>query len=264
MQLTRHLDANARLVSLIEPLALRDGYSQTGLPGVQVLRASCDVARGPHIYEPSLMIIAQGSKLAFLGPRTMEYGAGHYLIQALPVPFECETFALPDAPLLGVSVAIDRVLLGELVLAMGLAPGRHIPAQTPESMTSVVLDDDMRGCVERLLSCLHDPLESRIMGPARVRELLFTALRGPQADVLRALVEQQGQFSRIATSLNHLHAHYAEPLNIETLAGYAHMSASTFHEHFKRCTLLSPVQYLKRLRLLKAQQTGRAQGRAAR
>ncbi len=54
--------------------------------------------------------------------------------------------------------------------------------------------------------------------------------------------------------MSHLHAHFAEPLNIETLAGYAHMSASTFHEHFKRCTLLSPVQYLKRLRLLKAQQ----------
>ena len=253
MQLTRHLDANATLVSLIEPLALRDGYSQTGLPGVQVLRASCDVARGPHIYEPSLMIIAQGSKLAYLGPRTMEYGAGHYLIQALPVPFECETYALPDAPLLGVSVAIDRVLLGELVLAMGLAPGRHIPAQTPESMTSVVLDDDMRGCVERLLRCLHDPLECQILGPARVRELLFVALRGPQADVLRALVEQQGQFARVAASISHLHAHYTEPLNDETLAGCANMSVSTFHEHFKRSTLLSPVQYLKRLRLLKAQ-----------
>ncbi len=253
MQLTRHLDANATLVSLIEPLALRDGYSPTGLQGVQVLRASCDVARGPHIYEPSLMIIAQGSKLAFLGPRTMEYGAGHYLIQALPVPFECETFALPDAPLLGVSVAIDRVLLGELVLAMGLAPGRHIPAQTPESMTSVVLDDDMRGCVERLLRCLHDPLECQILGPARIRELLFVALRGPQADVLRALVEQQGQFARVAASISHLHAHYTEPLNVETLASCANMSVSTFHEHFKRSTLLSPVQYLKRLRLLKAQ-----------
>jgi len=32
------------------------------------------------------------------------------------------------------------------------------------------------------------------------------------------------------------------------------MSASAFHEHFKRTTLLSPIQYLKRLRLLKAQQ----------
>jgi AraC-like DNA-binding protein len=254
MLLTRHLDANATLVSLIEPLSTRDGFVPTALPGVQVLRATCDVARGPQIYEPSLVIIAQGSKLAYLGPRTLEYGAGHYLIQALPVPFECETFAAPNGPMLGVSVAIDRVMLGELVMAMGLVPGRHIPAQTPESMTSAVLDDAMRGCVERLLRCLHDPLECQIMGQARLRELLFVALRGPQTDVLRALVEQQGQFARIAASLSHLHAHYTEPLNVETLASCANMSASTFHEHFKRSTLLSPVQYLKRLRLLRAQQ----------
>ena len=254
MLLTRHLDANATLVALLAPLATRDGFIPTAVPGVQLLRASRDVARGPQIYEPSLMIIVQGSKLAYLGPRTLEYGAGHYLIQALPVPFECETFASADAPLLGLAIGIDRAVLGELVLAMGRDEGGPVAAQTLESMSSAVLDDTMRGCVERLLRCLHDPLECQVMGSARLRELLFVALRGPQADVLRALVEQQGQFSRIATSLNHLHAHYAEPLNIETLAGYAHMSASTFHEHFKRCTLLSPVQYLKRLRLLKAQQ----------
>src|SRR3546814_718422 len=126
MLLTRHLDANATLVSLIEPLATRDGFVPTQLPGVQVLRASQDVARGPQLYEPSLVIIAQGSKLAFLGPRTLEYGAGHYLIQALPVPFECETYAMPNAPLLGVSVAIDRAILGELVLAMGLVDRKRV------------------------------------------------------------------------------------------------------------------------------------------
>ncbi len=253
MLLTRHLDANATLVSLIVPLATRDGFVPTPLPGVHALRASQDVARGPQLYEPSLVIIAQGSKLAYLGPRTLEYGAGHYLIQALPVPFECETYAMPNAPLLGVSVAIDRAMLGELVLAMGLVPGRNLAPQTPESMTCAVLDDAMRGCVERLLRCLHDPLECQVMGQARLRELLFVALRGPQADVLRALVEQQGQFARIAAALGHLHAHFTEPLNVETLASCANMSASTFHEHFKRSTLLSPVQYLKRLRLLKAQ-----------
>jgi len=261
MQLTRHLDANAPLVALIESLATRDGFAPTLLPGVQVLRASCDLARGPQIYEPSLMIMVQGSKLAYLGPRTLEYGAGHYLIQALPVPFECETFAKSaNEPLLGISVGIDRVLLGELVLSMGLNHDRPAAAQTLESMTSVVFDDTLRGCVERLLLCLQDPLECRVMGQARVRELLFAALRGPQSDVLRALVEQQGHFARVANALNHLHSHYTEPLNIDTLAGYANMSASTFHERFKRCTLLSPVQYLKRLRLLKAQQLLLAEG----
>ncbi len=89
-------------------------------------------------------------------------------MQAMPVPFECETFAMaPDAPLLGVTVGIDRVVLGELVMAMGMQAGPPPTAQTLESMSSVVLDDAMRGCVERLLQCLHDPLESRIMGPAR-------------------------------------------------------------------------------------------------
>ena len=92
------------------------------------------------------------------------------------------------------------------------------------------------------------------MGKARLREVLFAALRGPQAGVLRALVEQQGQFARVAASLSHLHEHFAEPLNVDTLARCANMSTSTFHEHFKRSTLLSPVQYLKRLRLLRAQQ----------
>ncbi|MFK3794331.1 AraC family transcriptional regulator N-terminal domain-containing protein [Pseudomonas piscis] len=254
MLLTRHLDANAPLVALLEPLASREGFAATALPGIQVLRASRDVARGPQIYEPSLMIIVQGSKLAYLGTRTLEYGAGHYLIQALSVPFECETFALPNAPLLGISIGIDRAMLRELVLAMGIGDGPAAAAQTLESMTSVVLDDSMRGCVERLLRCLHDPLECKVMGAARVRELLFAALRGPQAEALRALVEQQGHFARVAASLNHLHQHYTEPLNVETLARCANMSTSTFHEHFKRSTLLSPVQYLKRLRLLKAQQ----------
>ena len=39
MLLTRHVDANATLVSLIEGLTSRDGFSPTHLPGVQVLRA---------------------------------------------------------------------------------------------------------------------------------------------------------------------------------------------------------------------------------
>ncbi|MFC3939221.1 AraC family transcriptional regulator [Pseudomonas gingeri NCPPB 3146 = LMG 5327] len=253
MQLTRHLDANATLVSLLQPLAPRSGFLPTPLSQVNIVAAYGNVSRCPQIYEPSLMIIAQGSKLAYLGPRILEYGAGHYLIQALPVPFEYETFATQDEPLLGVSIGIDRAMLSELVLAMGLATERGASSQTPESMTSVALDDEMRLSVERLLRCLHDPLECRVMGQARLREVLFAALRGPQADVLRALVEQQGQFARLAASLSHLHEHFAEPLNVDTLAGYANMSTSTFHEHFKRSTLLSPVQYLKRLRLIKAQ-----------
>ncbi|GFM69086.1 AraC family transcriptional regulator [Pseudomonas cichorii] len=260
MSLPHPADTNATLVSLIKPLATRPGFMPTLLPEVKVVSAYEYVASSPQIYEPSLMIVAQGGKLASLGARTLDYGAGHYLVQALSVPFMCETFATPEAPLLGVSVAIDRVVLGELVQLMGPVPDHAIEAQTPESMTSAVLDVPMRESVERLLRCLHDPLDCQVMGQSRLREVLYAALRGPQAGVLRALVAQQSHFARVAASLAYLHSHYAEPLNIDILARQANMSASTFHEHFKRSTLLSPVQYLKRLRLLKAQHMLVAQG----
>lgn len=253
--LTCHLDANAALVSLIRPLATYSGFIPTALPDVQLVSAYANVSRCPQIYEPSLIVIAQGSKVAYLEGRTLEYGAGHYLVQALPVPFEYETFATPELPLLGVYIRFDQAMLSELVLEMGEEGClRSAQAQTPQSMVSAVLDAAMREAVERLLRCLRDPLEARVMGKARLREVLFAALRGGQGGVLRALVQQQGQLARVAVSLNHLHQHFADNLDVATLAGYANMSPSTFHEHFKRTTHLSPLQYLKRLRLLKAQQ----------
>lgn len=242
------------LVALLAPLATQDGFLPTAMPEIQVVSARGNVARSPQIYEPSLMVIAQGSKLAYLEDRTLEYGAGHYLVQALPVPFEYETFASVHAPLLGVVIAIDRALLSELVMAMGESSDGPASPQTPASMVSVELDAPMLEAVLRLLKCLHDPTERAAMGQARLKDVLFAALRGPQGGVLRALVEQRGQFARLATALTYLHNHFAEPLNVEQLARCANMSTSVFHAHFKRSITVAPGQYLKRLRLIKAQQ----------
>jgi len=242
------------LCRLIRPLATRPGFVETRLPGVEVLSWDHYVASSPQIYEPSIMVLAQGSKLARLGERTLDYGAGQYLLQALSVPFMCETFASAAQPLYGVAIGLDPLVLGEMTQHMAPLPEGMLRAQTPASMSSAVLDAPMREAVLRLLQCLQDDEQARVMGAARMREVYFAALKGPQAGALRALVEQQGAFARIGAALAYLRDHYDQALSIETLAGQANMSASAFHEHFKRTTLLSPIQYLKRLRLLKAQQ----------
>ena len=242
------------LCNLIRPLATRPGFVGTRLVEVEVLSWSSYMASSPQIYEPSLMILAQGRKLARLGERTLDYGAGQYLVQALSVPFMCETFASEAEPLYGVAVALDPLVLSEMVQAMDPLPAGMLRAQTPESMSSAPLDTALETALARLLECLQRDEDARVMGAARVREVYFAALNGPQSGALRALVEQQGHFARIGSALAFLRDHYDQPLSIDDLAGRANMSASAFHEHFKRTTLLSPIQYLKRLRLLKAQQ----------
>ena len=45
---------------------------------------------------------------------------------------------------------------------------------------------------------------------------------------------------------------FAKPLRTTELAKAAHMSVSSFHQHFKQVTTLSPLQYQKQLRLQEA------------
>ncbi|MCI0509313.1 AraC family transcriptional regulator [Chromohalobacter marismortui] len=237
-----------RLAARLAPLATQEGFAATSLPGVQLITSHCGHARTPLMYEPSLVIIVQGNKTGYLEDRIIHYGAGHYLIQAMPLPFECETHASDTAPLLGLSVSLDMAMLGEMVRRLPSTP----PTRMPAPMAAVDMDADMGDSVMRLIDCLHDHEQAAALGDGRIREVLFAALRGPQGASLRQLVAHHGQYSRIAEALTFLHQQYTQPLNVESLAQRVNMSASHFHHHFKRTTQLAPMQYLKRLRLLKA------------
>ena len=239
------------LADVISPLVKSDGMTATPLPGVSLLCLSRLQVRTPLLYEPSLTIIAQGRKTGYLGDREIHYDPGQYLVQTLPLPFECETYGSPKAPLLGISVRLDPALLSEMVTAMGDTSG-HVQAPLP--MASVAMTEGMQDTVLRLARTLHVEIECRTMGTARIRDVVFEALKGEQGQALRALVLGHGNYSRIVQVLSKLHTHFADDFSVEQLASQANMSTSTFHQHFKQITRASPAQYLKRLRLIKAQQ----------
>lgn len=243
-------DELTRMAELISPLIDSDGFQPTLLPGVQLVASHCGHARTPLIYEPGLIVVVQGGKVGYLDDRVIHYGAGHYLVQALPLPFECETHASVDEPLLGMSIRLDRLMLSELAQPWLKDAGRS--AARPSPMAAVPLAGRMADNVLRLLECLHDPRLAEALGDARIREVVFEALHGPQGDSLLQLLAESGQYARIGQALHYLHRHYTQPLSVEALAEQAAMSASHFHHHFKRTTRLAPMQYLKRLRLLKA------------
>ncbi|MCL7931056.1 AraC family transcriptional regulator [Halomonas llamarensis] len=242
---------NRTLAELITPLVERQGITPTALGGVTLLSLDHHRARTPLLYQPSLIIIAQGRKIGYLGDREIYYDPGHYLVQTLPMPFECETYGSPEAPLLGVSIQLEPALLSEMVTTMGDAPGDHL---TTIPMASVAMNSGMHAAVGRLVSALHHPTERAAMGKARIRDVVFEALKGDQGPALRALVRGHGHYARIVQVLSSLHRHFANDYSVEQLAQQAHMSSSTFHQHFKQITRASPAQYIKQLRLIKAQQ----------
>jgi transcriptional regulator GlxA family with amidase domain len=59
---------------------------------------------------------------------------------------------------------------------------------------------------------------------------------------------------KIGQVIRRIKTQLASPIRVEELASMANMSASSFHQHFKALTAMSPVQYQERLRLTEARQ----------
>ena len=118
--------------------------------------------------------------------------------------------------------------------------------------TSTLLTDELVNATTRLLESLSNPLDGRMLGPQIVREIIYRVLCGEQGGAFRSLAIRGSRFSQIAKVLKRMHKEYDSELDIGTLANEASMSVSSFHSNFKAVTAISPLQYLKSVRLHRA------------
>jgi AraC-like DNA-binding protein len=239
-----------RLVELLSQLATREGFSDSMLEGVRFMRSTQRIPRRPVVYEPGIVIIAQGRKRGYLGGRVYTYDAKNYLVLSVPLPFECETEGTPDKPLLGLSVSVDPATVAELLMEMDDVTLQ--PAAAPRAIYATPLNDGLCDAATRLLECLRSRSDARILGPQVVREITYRVLRGEQGGALRAVAARHSHFGQIHKALRRIHTDYSGAIDIETLASESGMSVSAFHHNFKAVTSSSPLQYLKTIRLHKA------------
>jgi len=243
--------ANRRMTCLLGALATLEGIHPTALEGVQLMRASQPIARMQVLYEPGIVIVGQGRKRGYLGDQVFTYDAHNYLVLSVPLPFECETEASPQAPMLAVSIRVDLAVLGELLMKMDGARSSPTPAM-PQGFYSTKLDVQLSEATVRLLECLANAADTRILGPQIAREITYRVLCGEQGGALRAAAALHSRFGQVNRTVQRIHAEYARDLTVEELAETAGMSASAFHQNFKAVTSTSPLQYLKTIRLHKA------------
>jgi AraC-like DNA-binding protein len=243
--------ANARMTALLASLATREGIHPSALDGVSLMRATQPMPRMSVLYEPGIVIVGQGRKRGYLGDQVFTYDAHNYLVLSVPLPFECETDASPEKPLLAVSIRVDLGMLAELILKMDGPRDVEIPSM-PQGIYSTRLDARLSETTVRLLECLSDAADTRILGPQIVRELTYRVLCGGQGGALRAAAAFHSRFGQVSRAIVRIHSEYTRNLSVEELADTAAMSPSAFHQNFKAVTSTSPLQYVKTIRLHKA------------
>ena len=104
----------------------------------------------------------------------------------------------------------------------------------------------------RLLRLLDTPEHAKALTPLIRQEILYRLLSGPSGSRLLEISRRDSPSNRIAKALDWLRKYFAEGFMVEELARQAGMSPSSFHQHFRYVTGMTPIQYQKRIRLQEA------------
>ncbi len=239
--------APAELIALVREFAPADGVHATAIPGLQLLRLSQSGAALPARYEPGLVLVVQGRKVATLGTQRLVYDPLHCLVVGVTMlPLAQVVQASAEQPYLCVQIQLDPHEIGQLVLES--PPGRASAAPAC-GLQVAPTSPELLDAALRLLRLLKAPHDAPVLAPLVLREIVYRALTGELGARLRALAVADSHARRIARAIELLKQRFAEPLRVQEMAHAAAMSPSTFHQRFKQLTAMSPLQYQKQLRL---------------
>jgi transcriptional regulator GlxA family with amidase domain len=123
------------------------------------------------------------------------------------------------------------------------------------SISFEALDAALLDALVRLVNLLGgEPALIPRLAPLIQQEVIIRLLTGPHGPQLRRLVTSGSPGQQIAKAVAWLKKNFVQALHGDELADRAHMSPSTFRQHFRALTGVSPLQYQKQLRLQEARQ----------
>lgn len=238
------------LVDRIAHICREDGPAQP-LKGLHLYRLSSPLGPIHGVTEPSLCMIAQGSKEILVNNRRYRYDPLHYLLATVGLPRVSHVLEASSVrPYLSLRLELSPALVSSVMLEAGYTPS---PGNTDVSAIDVDrLEGNLLDAVVRLVRLADSPGEAEILRPLIEREIVFRLLAGDQGGRLCHLAALGGNTSQIAHAVTRIRRDFDQPLRIEQLAGELGMSVSGFHHRFKEVTNMSPLQFQKRLRLQEA------------
>ena len=242
----------ARLASIIKAYAPHAGVFDLRVPGLHAIRRSriyTELAHG--VQQSAVCIVAQGAKSVMVGRDVYEYDPSRMIVFSVDMPVAAQvTRATPSEPFLCLRLDLDPQRIASLVLRVfpkGLPPGKE-----RSGVSLAQADANIINAAVRLMGMMSQASDAELLAPLVVDEILIRMLRGPIGPHMAQIGTEESGVWGVGRAVAWLRANFTQPMKVGELARLANMSASTFHQHFRSVTSMSPLQYQKALRLQEA------------
>ena len=250
---TSEVVAMNALAHAIDHFAQTEGDCTTPIPALTLHRRSAPTERLHCIYSLGLGVIAQGGKQVMLGDEVIHCGPGQSMLTTIGLPVVSHvTHGSVRKPFLGLLLTLDVRQIVQAASEMELPPPSRERAYRPVSTER--LDEALIDALVRLVKLLDKPALTSRLAPLIQQEITIRLLAGPYGPQLQDFVAAGSPSQQIAKAVAWLKQNFTLALHVEDLAERTHMSPSTFRQHFRAITGMSPLQFQKQLRLQEARQ----------
>ncbi|MGF6178736.1 AraC family transcriptional regulator [Ensifer sp. 4252] len=242
-----------RLASILANNATVDGVTETGIARLNILRSTTPSEPIPILHKPAVCIVAQGRKQTTLADEAYVYEPMQFLIVSVDLPIVGQILgASRDQPYLCLRLDLEPAAIADVL-------GAAIPGsiRNEEPQRGIAVSDvpiELLGAVIRLAELLDSGRASdrAVLAPLAERDIIYRLLLGDQGDRLRQIAMVESKLSQIKKAIAIIKSQYERTLRVEDVAAQVNMSVSSFHQHFKTVTAMSPLQYQKQIRLQEA------------
>jgi AraC-like DNA-binding protein len=198
---------------------------------------------------PGLVVVVQGHKTAKIQGRSHQYSAGQSLLLAREV-LCAGTIIKADAesPYLALHIDLPPAMLVRTILAVaGHADYSDLSVQQDACVFNV--DDQLLEALCRLLPATDSELDRLTLTPLILEEIIVRLIRSESAWAIRSILAISRTALRIQESMQYIQTHFREKLTVERLAQRVAMSSSHYAHCFRQVGGVSPMRYLRDVRL---------------
>ena len=241
------------LAGLVEKFSKGEGMHPAAVTGLHCIKLSEPHMQLPTVYQPSICVIVQGAKQVLLEEEIYRYAPPQFLAVSVDLPLVGQVIeATAASPYLCLAIDLDARMIADLIASSGDAGWSR--GDTSRGLFVGEMDAALQDSTLRLARLLDTPRDIPVLAPLAMREFHYRILNSPYGPAIAQMAIAGSNTHKIGQIIRRIKTRLAEPIRVEELASMANMRASSFHQHFKAVTAMSPVQYQKRLRLTEARQ----------
>lgn len=201
------------------------------------------------VQKPCIFFVINGEKHINIHSKDFLIEKGCYNITYIDYPISSYFSNISeDNPYLSIYLPVDNKIISEIIKDI-----ENIPNNSFKGISSHQADESLLEAYERLIDLYAKHNNNTFLAELTLKEIYYRILTGPAGADLKSLFTSDSQSNKIYKAVEYITENYKDRLTINDIAAKVNMAPSTFFRVFKQITLVSPLQYQKRLRLYEAQ-----------